>query len=105
MIRATTPTFTLTIKDEDLDLSQANNVYVAIKQGLDSLEITGSDLEIDRNVIHCFIPQEKSLQLVEGTAKIQVNWTYTDETENTKRAATRVKEIVIGEQLIRRVLE
>ncbi len=105
MIRATTPTFTLRIKDESLDLTQANSVYVTIKQSLDSIELTGDDLEIHGNTIQCFLPQGKSLRLVEGNAKIQVNWTYSDETGEIKRAATLVREITIEEQLIRRVLE
>ena len=107
MIRGTTPTFRLTIqpKQGSVDLSVADNVYVAIKQGNTTIELTGDELEIDENVISCWIPQEKSLRLVEGAAaKIQVNWTYTDESANTKRAATVVKQITIGEQLIRRVL-
>lgn len=107
MIRGTTPTFRLTIqpKQGSVDLSVADNVYVAIKQGNVTIELTGDELEIDENVISCWIPQEKSLRLVEGAAaKIQVNWTYTDTDSTTKRAATVVKEISVGEQLIRRVL-
>ena len=107
MIRGTTPTFRLTIqpKQGSVDLSVADNVYVTIKQGNVNIELTGDELEIDENVISCWIPQEKSLRLFDGAAaKLQVNWTYTDESANTKRAATVVKEISVGEQLIRRVL-
>lgn len=107
MIRGTTPTFRLTIqpKQGSIDLSVADNVYVAIKQGNTTIELTRDELEIDENVISCWIPQEKSLRLVEGSAaKLQVNWTYTDIDSTTKRAATVVKEISVGEQLIRRVL-
>ena len=105
MIRGTTPTFTLTISNY-VDLSLAQNVYVTIKQGNTTFELTGDELSIDQNVISCYLTQEKSLKLAENTkTKIQVNWTYLDdETHTIKRAATVVKEIMIGEQLVRRVL-
>ena len=108
MIRGTTPTFRLTIQPkqgQSVDLSLADNVYVAIKQGNTTIELTGDELEIDENVVSCYLTQEKSLKLVENaSAKIQVNWTYTDISNAVKRAATIVKEIRVGEQLIRRVL-
>ena len=108
MIRGTTPTFRLTIQPkqgQSVDLSLADNVYVAIKQGATTIELTGDELEIDENVISCWISQEKSMRLVDNSkAKIQVNWTYTDIDSTTKRAATVVKEISVGEQLIKRVL-
>ena len=105
MIRGTTPTFTLTISG-DVDLSLADNVYVSIRQGTVDIELTGDELEIDGNVILCWIPQQKSLKLIENAkAKIQVNWTYRDgQSGDVKRAATIVKEITVLEQLIRRVL-
>lgn len=106
MIRGTTPTFTLTISDY-VDLSLARNVYVTIKQGNVVFELTGDELEINQNVISCYLTQDKSLRLAENTkTKIQVNWTYLDdETHTIKRAATVVREIMIGEQLVRRVLD
>lgn len=105
MIRGTTPTFTLTISG-DVDLSLADNVYVSIRQGTVDIELTGDELEIEGNVISCWIPQQKSLKLIENAkAKIQVNWTYRDgQSGDVKRAATIVKEITVLEQLIRRVL-
>ena len=103
MIRGTTPTFRLTISG-GVDLSEADHVYVTIRQGQTDINLTDSELEIDENVISCWLTQEKSLQLTEGAkAKVQVNWTYDDDGV-VKRAATVVKEIVIGEQLLRRVL-
>lgn len=106
MIRGTTPTFRLTISG-GVDLSLADHVFVAIQQGPITLELTGDELEIDGNVISCYLTQEKSLKLVERSkAKLQVNWTYAAETPGAgeRRAATVVKEITIGEQLLRRVL-
>ena len=105
MIRGTTPTFRLTVNGI-ADLSEADHVYVTIQQGPATLTLTGDELEIENNVIFCYLTQEKSLQLVERQkAKIQVNWTYNDAVgTQARRAATVVKEINIGEQLLRRVL-
>ena len=106
MIRATTPTFTLTVTGKPVDLSLAENVYVTLKQGSYALELTGEDLTIDENVISCFLNQEQSLRFTENSpAKIQVNWTYIDPDGITvRRAATKVKEIPISEQLMKRVI-
>lgn len=105
MIRGTTPTLTLTISDF-VDLSLAENIYVTIKQPSVTIELTKDEIEIDHNIISCYLSQENSLKLAENTkTKIQVNWTYYDtETGTIRRAATVVKEILIGEQLLRRVL-
>lgn len=102
MIRATTPTLKLTIRDTTIDLGDADEVYVAIKQGPTVIEITGDQLDIDGNVVECYMTQEQSLSLTAGMgAKVQINWTY----GSGRRAATLVKEIHITEQLIGRVLE
>ena len=105
MIRGTTPTFRLTVKGIE-DLTLADHVYVTIQQGPTTLTLTGDELEIDENVICCYLTQEKSLQLIERQkAKIQVNWTYAPDGDGiVKRAATVVKEITIGEQLVKKVL-
>ena len=105
MIRGTTPTFQLTVNGVE-DLTPADHVYVTIQQGPVTLTLTGDELEISQNVISCFLTQDKSMQLIEQQkAKLQVNWTYAPDSSGiVKRAATRVKEIVIGEQLLRRVL-
>lgn len=38
MIRGTTPTFTFTIRNEDIDLTAAENVYVTLAQGSKLIE-------------------------------------------------------------------
>ena len=104
MIRGTTPTFRLTITG-GVDLHAADHIYITIKQGPVTLELTDYDLTAD-NVLECYLTQEQSLQLNEGMkSKIQVNWTYPEDNDGiVKRAATVVKEITIGEQLLRKVL-
>ena len=110
MVRATTPTFSLRIKDlqgNPVDLSIASNIYVAIKQGSKTIEFTGDELDYQENIVYVFLTQEKSLELSENElAKIQVNWTYLGTDGRTKlRAATNVGKIMITEQLIKRVIE
>ena len=107
MIRGTTPTFTLTLSDNTIDLGDAENVYVTLRQGKTDITKSGTDLTIDDNVVSVFLTQEESLDLSESTtAEVQVNWTYLDTDGTTvRRAATKVKEIPITKQLLKRVIE
>ena len=104
MIRGTTPTFTLTVGDSELDLSQASNVYVTVTQGNKRVTKTGSALTISGNVVSCYLSQTETLAFKAGqAAEIQVNWIYT-EGSATKRAATDPKQIIVGFQLLPEVL-
>ena len=106
MIRATTPTLTLTISGDSVDLTAATNVYVTIAQGINEITLTDDALTLTENTVSCFLTQEQALTLAGNSpAKIQVNWTYTDSDEDVKRAATKVVTIQIGEQLLKRVIE
>ena len=106
MIRGTTPTFRLTISG-DVDLYEANHIWITIRQPCVELQLIDEDIElVSAKVIDCWLTQEQSLQLAENAkAKLQVNWTYPPDTAGVvKRAATRVKEILVSEQLIGRAL-
>lgn len=108
MIRGTTPTFTFTIKDDTVDLTEATNVYVTLRQGSKEITKTGDDLEIDARTVNVFLKQEESLGLIETVnAEVQINWTYIDPTDGAtvRRAATKVKTIQITKQLLKRVIE
>lgn len=105
MIRATTPTLTLTISGDSVDLTAAANIYVTIAQGCNEITLTDDALTVTENTVSCFLTQEQALTLTNAAAKIQVNWTYTDADGSTKRAATKVVIIQIGEQLLKRVIE
>lgn len=107
MIRGTTPTFTFTIKNQDIDLGAAQNVYVTLAQGSKLIEKTGTDLEIETRTVSVFLTQKESLQLLEGSnCEIQINWTYLDiDGETVRRAATKVKSIPISKQLLRREIQ
>lgn len=106
MIRATTPTFTLTISGDSVDLTEATSVYVTIAQPGNIINLTDDALTVTENTISCFLTQEQALTLVDNLpAKIQVNWTFNDADEAVKRAATKVVTIQIGEQLLKRVID
>ena len=104
MIRATTPTITITING-DVDLTLADEVYVSITQANTQIELSGDDLEVGAKTVSCWLSQEQSLRLVSGlAARVQVNWLYTDMGGVVQRRATEIGSIDIGEQLIKRVL-
>jgi hypothetical protein len=107
MIRGTTPTLTLTIKGaSDVDLTQAESVYVSLRQPPNAIDLSGDDLTVHGNVIELFLTQEQSLKFINGAqTKIQVNWTYLDpDGQTVRRAATIVTTIPINEQLLNEVI-
>lgn len=105
MIRGTTPTFILKLKNKDgtpsdINLSEANNVYFTIAQGGKTLTKTSEDIDIVDNTLYVFLNQKESLSLKEQQkTEIQLNWTYIDSTGVTRRAATKVREISLDKQL------
>lgn len=106
MIRATTPTFTFTVKSTTLDLSEADNIYVTLAQGSRTITKTGEDIEFTQpRTVAVWLTQEESLSLVEGSMDVQLNWTYTDANSKVRRAATKTKTIQITKQLLKRVIE
>lgn len=106
MIRGTTPTFTFKIKNQDIDLTQAEHVYVTFAQGIKLIEKSGEDLDIAARQVEVWLTQEESMSLLEGqSAEVQINWTYIDIGAQHRRAATKVKTIPISKQLLKRVIE
>ncbi len=99
MIRGTTPTLTLTVGPDTLDLSQADSVYVTVRRGDTIVTKTGTDISVSGNVVSCWLTEEESLSVSEGAASIQVNWVYTEDGVE-KRAASVVVGINIGRQLL-----
>ena len=106
MVRATTPTLTLTINDESVDLTAARNVYVTLEQNNTTLTKTGEELDVEARVVKVWLSQTESLALSEGQPlNIQINWTYIDADGVTvKRAATNVAKITITRQLLDEVI-
>ena len=101
MIRGTTPTFKLRLKDTSIDLTKADNIYVSFSQKSVRLMKSGEDLEVNGNEVDVYLTQEESLKVVDGEVEIQINWTYDD----GSRACTNIVTINVSKNLIGRVLE
>lgn len=99
--QGTTPTFELKIVDDNVDLTQADNVYVTIRTANGSNTYTGDELVVQAKEVDVFLTQEQTLALPVGLAEIQINWTY----DNGKRACTDKVRIAIDENLLGEVLE
>lgn len=104
MYKGTTPTFTLTLPEE-VDLTQASNVYVTFTRKDKSILLnkTGSDLEIDANTVSIYLNQEETLKFPEGHILIQINWTYTEGT-TVKRACSEQASVYIKGNLYEAVI-
>lgn len=107
MIRGTTPTITFTIQNQDVDLTAAENVYVTFAQGMTVIQKSNDNLEIEARTVSVWLTQEESLKLADGSnCEVQINWTFlAADGETVRRAATEVKTINIGKQLLKRVIE
>lgn len=101
MIRGTTPTFILTLDDDNIDLTLAQNVYVTFAQTGKTLTKTGEDLEIQPKQINVYLSQEETLAFIFSSMEIQVNWTFAD----GRRASTDIKKIQLDRNLLNEVLE
>lgn len=104
MIRGTTPTDTIRIKNPgDLDLTTVDEVYVTIRQGVYTITKTGEDIEVAKAAVSYSLTQQESLRFKVGEAEAQINWIYTNN-EGRKRAATKWLTIMIDKQLLERVI-
>ena len=101
MIRGTTPTFTLTLADDTVDLTQAVNVYATFKQGAVVITKTGADLEVSEHSVDVYLDQSETLKFAPGNLQIQLNWTYAQ----GRRACTNIVSIGIDKNLIGSVLQ
>lgn len=97
----TTPTFVLSFELEELDLTQAANVYVTFATKYKRFTKTGSDLVIGEKTIGVKLSQSETAQFPNGTIDIQANWT----TASGDRAASEVAHYKISEQLLQKVIE
>lgn len=87
--RGTTPTYTLTFSDDNLDFAEANEIVVCIgnKSKTCLLELSGADLTVEEKTISFSLSQEQTLALPNTDLLVQVNWTYLSGAE-VKRAAS-----------------
>lgn len=101
--RGTTPTFTLTIDDETIDLTQADAVYVTFSDANQTITKTGTDLTVAARQIDVSFTQEETLAFGsgKGAVDIQVNWTYPS---GARCATNLVSYNLFTRQLINEVL-
>lgn len=95
MVQATTPTFVLNLPDT-VDLTQAANVYFALKQGCVQIEKETDELTIEPHTVYVALSQAETLRLAGGMARIQLNWTYEDGT----RACTNIVNVNVLQNLL-----
>ena len=100
MPQYTTPTFTLTFSEENLNLTSAANVYVTFRSGEYLLTKTGEDLTIGEKTINVYLSQSETSHFRQKVS-IQANWT----TATGSRAASDIAEYPISDQLLKRVVE
>lgn len=102
MIRGTTPTFILKLKDASVDLTKAANVYVSFSQGNIKIIKSGDDLTVSPLEVDVYLTQAESLRFNgNSTLNIQLNWTYDD----GSRACSNIVSTDVGINLIGKVLE
>lgn len=105
MIPGTTPTLTLRVNNNTLDLALASSVYFTMTQGATEITKTNDWMEIETNVVRVWMSQKDTLRLRPGKADIQLNWTYPQEIDHDrKRNATKPKTIDVTRQLLTRVI-
>ena len=103
MTRYTTPTFTLTLPN-DVDLTEATNVYATFSQPPVTLTKTGEALEITAHQIDVYLSQAETSSFASGVVEIQVNWTQNVSGE-VRRACTEIARVNVGKNLLDEVVE
>jgi hypothetical protein len=97
--RYTTPVFTLTFSEMDLDLTQAEEVFVTFRQACKLMTVTGDDLTVGEQTIAVSFTQEETAEFCEGDVEIQANWVIAG-----KRAASEVVNYQFTKQLLQEVI-
>ena len=95
----TTPTFTLTFSERELDLTQAQSVFVTFRSGGKVLTKTGEDLTIAEKTIGVSLTQEETASFQTGVVEIQANWMLSG-----KRIASEVAQCDMYKQLLTKVI-
>ena len=100
MIRATTPTYILTLPESaEVDLTEMTEVHFTLVQGKNNI-IDKIVEPTDSKTVEVSLDQEETLNIKDGVAEIQLNWI--DASGN--RGATYVSTIRIDKQLLNEVL-
>lgn len=98
--RYTTPVFTLTFKEKDLDLTQAEDVFVTFQQACKIITVTGEDLTVGEKTIAVSFTQEETAEFCVGDVEIQANWIVAG-----KRAASEIEKYQFTDNLLKQVIQ
>lgn len=96
-----TPTFTLTLQSETLDLTQSENVYCTFKQGASELTKTDEDLTVRESEVDVYLTQTETLMFNRGFVSVQLNWIYAD----GSRGCSEIVPVEWADNLLRKELE
>lgn len=99
--KGTTPTIILQLNQENLDLTQANNVYVTFKSNLKTVTKCGDSLTVEPNQVSVYLSQKDTLGFNLEDVAVQVNWTY----DEGRRACSTIAFIKIYPNLLAREVE
>ena len=99
--RFTTPTFTFTFQEPNLNLTEATNVYVTFRSRGYTVTKMGDDLTVGEKEISVFLSQKDTSKFDVDDVEIQANWTM----PGGRRAASEKILYPISEQLLQRVIE
>ena len=108
MIEWPTPDYVFRIRDENVDLTQAINVYVTFVQGSYSCTKTGSDIQVSEKEVRVWLDQDESSVFKASNSKVevQINWTYNrDGQTKIGRAATTIKSFQVTRNLLQKAIE
>ena len=94
----TTPTITLTFEEEELDLTQADSVFVTFESGDVRFTKTGNHLTVAAKQIDIDLSQEETAKFG-SVVDIQANWMVGE-----KRFASDIEHIRISGQLLKEVI-
>lgn len=92
-----TPTISIIVPN-DVDLTEAENVYPSIKQN--NTLIIPATFDVSEHQCDIYLSQEETLRLEQGRAEIQVNWVFS----TGQRCATVPQELKVMRNHILEVL-
>lgn len=87
-IQGTTPTFTLVLESETIDLTACENVYATFKQGGTIITKTGDEIDVSAQSVGVYLSQADTLSFSNGVVFVQLNWTYADGSRGASKKAS-----------------
>ena len=102
MVKYTTPTFSLTVPN-DVDLTDATNVYVTFSANNNTFTKSGADITVTEHQVDVFFTQAESGSIPQGTLRIQLNWTYL-QGGVAKRACSEIASVNVTPNLLSEVV-